>query len=145
MAVDPAETQAWARENGAAWEVAPLVELHRGERMQVGFELDLYARIPSEVAPSDGRLGAVEALWDRLHAIAESLLPLLGAAARLDVEPFDAAGRLRPETQFAPEVLLKARLIHSSDYFAPVAEGDRERMKPLEARLSELGLRERCW
>lgn len=145
MAVEPAATQAWARENRAAWEVAPLVEMHKGQRLQVGFELDLYARIPAPASQSEGDPAVAETLWDRLREIAESLLPLAGEGARIELEPFDAAGRLRAETQFAPEVLLQARLFHSSDYFAPVGEGDRERMRPIELQLGALGLRQRCW
>jgi len=145
MAVDPAETQAWARDNKAAWEVAPLVEMHKGERLQVGFELEMYARIPVAIPPSAEREKVVEALWDRLREIAESLLPIVGDNSRIEVEPFEAAGRLRPETNFAQEVLLQARLFHAADYFAPVGDGDRERVKPLEAQLIAIGLRQRSW
>ncbi|MGE5125654.1 MAG: hypothetical protein ACM3PV_05150 [Betaproteobacteria bacterium] len=145
MAVDPVETQDWARQNKAAWEVAPLVEMHRGERTQVGFELSLYARLPPETQASSAEETALEGLWDRLREIAESLLPIAGDGARIEIDPFDAAGRLRPETNFAQEVLLTARLFHASDYFTPVADADRDRMKPLEARLTALGLRQRSW
>lgn len=145
MNLEPTEVGAWAREHRACWEITPLIEMHRGEQVQVGFELDLFARIPTEIAPSEDRQRAVEAIWDRLRAIAESMLPLAGAEGRLDVEPFEAAGRLRPETQFAPEVLLKARLLHASDYFAPVNAEDRNRLKPIEERLLQLGLRARTW
>jgi hypothetical protein len=145
MAVDPAETQAWARDNKAAWEVTPLFEMHKGERLQVGFELELYARIPPQIPPSAERERALEALWDRLREIAESLLPIVGDEARIEVEPFENAGRLRPETKFAPEVLLQARLFHAADYFAPIGDGDRERVKPLEAQLTAIGLRQRSW
>jgi hypothetical protein len=72
-------------------------------------------------------------------------VPLAGKDARIEVDPFEAAARLRPETQFAPEVLLSARLFHGSDLLAPVQPGDRERLKPLEERLHELGLRARSW
>lgn len=145
MAVDPVEIQDWARQNKAAWEVTPLVEMHRGERTQVGFELSLYARLPPETQASSAEETALEGLWDRLREIAESLLPIAGDGARIEVDPFEAAGRLRPETNFAQEVLLTARLFHASDYFAPVADADRDRMKPLEARLTALGLRQRSW
>ncbi len=145
MAVDPVETQDWARKSKAAWEIAPLVEMHKGERVQVGFELSLYARLPPDAPGTSEDDAAVEALWDRLQQIAESLLPLAGPGARIEVDPFEDAGRLRPETNFAPEVLLTARLVHASDYFAPVGESDRERMKPIETRLTELGLRQRSW
>jgi hypothetical protein len=119
--------------------------MERGEQVQVGFELELYARVPTEVPPSVERLTAVEAIWDRLRAIAESLLPLAGNDARLEVDPFDAAARLRPETQFAPEVLLSARLFHGPDLLAPIRPGDRERLQPVEDRLHELGLKARSW
>jgi len=145
MTIDAAVTSEWARQNKAAWEIEPLQELHKGETMQVGFELDLYARIPAGLPPSDERQAAILALWDRLRDVAESLLPLIGEKARLDVEPVDAAGRLRPETQFAPEVLLKARLFQAQDYFQPLSVGAREGVKPLEDHLRDLGLRQRCW
>jgi hypothetical protein len=146
MAIDPAECREWAQQVKAAWEVSPLVEMERGTQVQVGFELELYARIPAELPPSDKGEEASEAIWDRLREIAESLLPLAGANARLEVDPFEAAARLRPETQFAPEVLLSARLFHGSDLLAPVQPGDRERLKPVEDRLLELGLKKaRSW
>jgi hypothetical protein len=145
MTIDPAECRAWAQQVKAAWDVSPLIEMERGQQVQVGFELELYARVPTEVPPSMERLSAVEAIWDRLRAIAESLLPLAGRDARLEVDPFDAAARLRPETQFAPEVLLSARLFHGPDLLAPVRPGDRERLKPVEDRLGELGLKARSW
>ncbi len=135
------ETQQWARENKASWELTPLVEMHEGRRVQVGFELALYARVPDGLSPEEG--GPTEALWERLRDIAESLPAELGERATIEVEPFEPADRLRPETNFAPEVMLKARLFHASDYFAAVDEADRRQVKPLEDRLSALGLRQR--
>jgi hypothetical protein len=144
MSIDAAEARAWAEKNKAAWELCPLVEMLRGERVQVGFELELYARIPSGMGDEE-RQEAVVAIWDRLRQIAESIAPEEPAHARLEVEPFDAAGRLRPETGFAPEVLLKARIFHASDYFEPASADERQGLRPLEDRLRELGLRPKCW
>lgn len=144
MAIDPAECRAWAEEAKAAWELRPLVEMSKGAQVQVGFGLELYVRLP-EAPPGSERLAAVEARWDRLREIAESLLPLAGTDARLEVDPFEAASRLRPETQFAPEVLLSARLFHGPNLLAPVQPGDRERLRPIEERLNELGLKPRSW
>jgi hypothetical protein len=145
MAIDPSECRPWAQQARAAWEVTPLVEMERGTQVQVGFELSLYARVPTDIPPGSDGEAAFEALWDRLREIAESLVPLAGKDARLEVDPFEAAARLRPETQFAPEVLLSARLFHGSDLLTPVRPGDRERLKPLEDRLQELGLKARSW
>ena len=145
MPIDPAECRTWAEQSKAAWEVTPLIEMERGAQVQVGFELSLYARVPADFAAGADDQAANEGIWDRLREIAESLVPLAGTDARIEVDPFEAASRLRPETQFAPEVLLSARLFHGSDLLAPVKTGDRERLKPLEDRLHELGLKPRCW
>ena len=145
MPIDPAECRTWAQLSKASWEVTPHIEMERGAQVQVGFELGLYARVPAELAPGADDQSANEGIWDRLREIAESLVPLAGADGRIEVDPFEAAARLRPETQFAPEVLLSARLFHGSDLLAPVRAGDRERLKPLEDRLHELGLKPRSW
>lgn len=145
MAIDPAECRTWALQVKAAWEVAPLIEMERGAQVQVGFELSLFARAPTDLPPGADRQAGDEALWDRMREIAESLVPLAGTDARIEVDPFEAASRLRPETQFAPEILLSARLFRGSDLLVPVKTGDRERLKPLEDRLHELGLKPRSW
>ena len=145
MTVDAAESRIWARQVKAAWELRPLIDQQKGQRIQVGFELELYARVPTEVPPGAERQAGAERLWDQLREIAELLLPLAGADCRLEVDPYEAAARLRPETQFAPEMLLTARLFHGSDLRIPAKEGDRERLKPLEDRLHDLGLKSRSW
>ena len=145
MTVDIATCRAWAQEQKVAWEVTPLVELEKGAPVQVGFELGLFARVPTDIPPGPEREAAIEALWDRMREIAESLLALAGPDARIEVDPYEAAARLRPETQFAPEMLLSARLYHGSNLLAPIEPGDRELLKPLEERLHELGLKQRSW
>ena len=128
----------------ACWEITPLVERHKGEQVQVGYDLSLFARVPGGPAGAEGA-ARVQTLWDRLEEIAQSLAPLVAGDGRIEVDPFEEAGRLRPETQYAPEVMLQARLFHSSDYFAPASEADRERLRPIEQRLAELGLRAKTW
>ncbi len=145
MAIDLAECRTWAQQAKAAWEVTPLIEMEKGVQVQVGFELNLYARVPTDIPEGPERQAAIEALWDRMREIAESLLPLGGADARVEVDPYEAAARLRPETQFAPEILLSARLFHGSNLLAPVKPGDRELLKPIEDRLHGLGLKPRSW
>jgi len=145
MEIDPTECRTWAQQSKAAWEVTPLVEMERGSQVQVGFELSLFARVPTDFPPGADRQAAAEALWDRMREIAESLVALAGTDARLEVDPYEAAARLRPETQFAPEILLSARLFHGSDLLAPMKPGERERLRPLEDRLHELGLKARSW
>lgn len=145
MEIDATECRTWAQQSKAAWEITPLVQMERGRQVQVGFELSLFARVPTDLPPGADRQAADEALWDRMREIAESLVVLAGTDARLEVDPYEAATRLRPETQFAPETLLSARLFHGSDLLAPMEAGEREHLKPLEDRLHELGLKPRSW
>lgn len=145
MTIDVASCRAWAQRSKVAWEVTSLIEMEKGSQVQVGFELNLFARGPTDLPPGPERQAAVEGLWDRMREIAESLVPLAGSEARIEVDPYEAAARLRPETQFAPEVLLSARIFHGSNLLEPIEPGDRERLKPLEERLHELGLKERSW
>jgi hypothetical protein len=142
MALDPSAVRTWAHDARAAFEIAPLFELERGQRVQLGFELDLYARIAGGLAASEGEISA---LWDRLREVAESLVGVLGADGRVEIAPFDMADRLRPETDFVPEVLLQARLYHGAEHVAAAPESGSGRIAPLEARLRELGLRPRSW
>jgi len=117
----------------------------RGEKRQTGYALALYARIPIEIPPSEARSQAVLAAWDRLREIALSLGPLCGEGMRVMVDPFDAAGRLRPENRFEPEVCVTARIVHPGHYLEPAGSDERARLVPLEARLRELGLRPGHW
>lgn len=144
MTSDAGTIQDWAARTKACWEVTPLVEIRQGARVQVGSDLSLFARIP-DMPASDERVRAIEAIWDRLREIAESLAPLLGASGRVDVAAFDLAARLRPETRFAPEVMLQARLVHASDSSATPSEAGRDGLKPLEEQLARLGLRSKTW
>jgi hypothetical protein len=145
MTIDVAGTRSWAEANRAAWELGPLVVLEQGQPVTIGYELQLFARVPTGLPPSAERERAVIAVWDRLNEIAGSLAPLLGEAGRSEVEPWDAASRLRPETEYAPEVLLVARLYHAKNALAPATDADRERVRALEQHLAGLGLRQRSW
>jgi hypothetical protein len=142
---DSSDTQQWARDHRAAWEVVPLVEMVRGERRHVGYTLSLYGRIPMETPPGPERQEAVLAIWKRLRGIAQSLEGLGLEGERVEVAPFDAAGRLRPENDFVPEVLLEARVVHAGAYLAPVGADERAHLEPLERRLRDLGFRPGHW
>jgi len=143
--VDLEATREWATANRAAWEIAPQIETVRGEKRQTGYALTLYARIPIEIPPSEERTRAVLASWDRLCLIAQSLGDRCGEGARVEIDPFDAAGRLRPENRFEPEVCVNARIVHPGHYLDPAGPDERARLVPLEDRLRELGLRPGHW
>lgn len=145
MAIDPAATRTWAEENRAAWDLGRLVEMHEGKPVQVGYTLTLYARVPIEIPPSPERRAAVTDTWDRLREIADALVALEPVGTDIVVGPYDAEERFRRENGFKPEVSLEARIVHEKDYFEPVDDGARARLRPMEQRLRELGLRPGHW
>lgn len=140
-----AEIAAWAREQQASFEIAPLIEMHGGQKLQVGYEVNLFVELPVGTPPGPERQQAVALLWQRLRDVAERLLPAEASKARLEIAPFRAAARLRPENEMEPEVMLTARLFHASDYFTAVDEAERVAVTVLEKRLTSMGLKQGHW
>ena len=145
MSLNQTEIATWAKEHQASFEIAPLIEMHAGQKVQVGYEINLFAELPAGAAAGPEREQAVMGLWERLRTVAEWLLPPEATKARLDIAPFRAAARLRPENEMEAEVMLTARLFHASDYFAPVDERERLALSVLEKRLTGMGLKQGHW
>jgi hypothetical protein len=145
MPIDPDETRQWAKENRAAWDLTRLVEMHEGSPVHVGFTLTLYARVPTEIPPSTERRAAVIATWDRLRDIAQALVAQEPEGTDIEIGPYDAEERFRRENGFRPEVSLEARIVQEEDYFQPMDADDQDRLRPLEQRLRDLGLKPGHW
>jgi hypothetical protein len=137
------DVAAWARAHEACFEVAPLVEMVRGCKVQVGFTLGLYARLPLGTGPGPERVAAAAEVWEGLREIAQSLAPQAGSGARVEVEGQRAAAFFQPEGQMLPEVALNARVFHGDDYFAEVTVDEEARLRDVTRRLTDLGLKER--
>jgi len=137
------DVAAWAQAHEACFEVAPLVEMVRGRKVQVGFTVGLYARLPLETGPGPDRKAAAAEIWGRLREIAQSLAPREGSRARVEIEGQRAAAYFEPEGRMLPEVALNARVSHGDDYFAEVTVDEEARLRAVTGRLTEMGLKER--
>ena len=135
----------WARDHRACYDITPLVESRAGQRIQVGYALELYARLPLERAPGPERREASEKTWEELRTIALSLTPAEDRGVRVEIEPRRAAAFLRPTNDMEPEILLTARVFHAGDYFAPVTKEERDKLSGLEDKLTAMGLRRGHW
>ena len=133
----------WARAHEASFEVGPLVEMVKGRRVQVGFTLGLYARLPLGSGPGFERRAAAAEIWEELREIAQSLAPREGGRARVEVDAPRAAAFFQPEGQMRPEVAFGARVFHGEDYFTEVSADDEKRLHGVVQRLTDLGLKER--
>jgi hypothetical protein len=137
------DVAAWARAQGACFEVAPLVEMVKGRQVQVGFTVGLYARLPLETGPGPERLAAAAEIREGLREIAQSLAPREGSRARVEIEGPRVAAFFEPEAQMHPEIALTARVFHGDDYFAELTADEEATGRAVTARLAEMGLTER--
>ncbi|MFI4946928.1 MAG: hypothetical protein ACHP85_26850, partial [Burkholderiales bacterium] len=103
MSRSDADWVVWTREHRVAYEIAPIVEMRGGERVQPGFMLTIYAAAPMEKAPGQERQDAARGLREELVALAEAAVPAAERKSRVTLEPPRAAV-LRPENEFKPEV-----------------------------------------
>lgn len=135
-----AEWAAWARDHRAAFQTVPLVEVVKGERLQLGFSLTLYVAAPMETAPG-ARVAQIEALWDEMKLLADDIAPPEQRTAKVQIEQA-ARVVLRPENEFKPEVGLTFHLFPRGGSMVAVTEADRERMAQVEKRLVAFGVKQ---
>jgi hypothetical protein len=141
MSRSEAEWGAWAREHRACFQNAPMVEVVKGERLQVGFSLTLYVAAPLESVPGPERSAAIARLWDELKALAEDVAPPEERTARVQLEQA-ARVVLRPENEFKPEIGLTFHIFPRQAALAGVGNADRDRMAQLEKRLLAFGVKQ---
>jgi hypothetical protein len=139
-----AEWAEWAREHKAAFETAALHDLHKGNKVQVGFTLSLYAAFPVDKRPGADRDQAARRLREELRAVLQDAAPEGERLARAELEtPHKAV--MRPANESEPEIGLDWRIFHADDYWKPVTDEDREALARLEKRLTGMGLKSGHW
>ena len=132
----------WIRVHQVCWELMPYHEMHEHAKIQVGFELTLFAR---HVEPLSNDPGCPECsrIYERLHEIALRALPKDVHAGCVEVSPFDAAFHLRPETGWLPEVTLTLQLVHKH---GTLAGADEQRWAvEIQQQLRSLGIQPKAW
>jgi hypothetical protein len=110
----------------------------------VGYEVTLFAwHTPGR----EGLPGSDESRLhhDRLKQLLLSVVPPGEQPFCCDVEPFDGAFHLRPETQYASEIELHAVIRDRDETFARAGEPERHCVKRIEEGLRRLGARRRTW
>jgi hypothetical protein len=141
VATSVAELEEWVREHRVTWETTSRREAPQGQDEPPQLEFTLLGRYPGGQLPVGG--DGYVLVYERLRAIALHVLELV-PQARYRIDPFDAAVRLRPEQDWAPEVELTL--------VVEVAEDDpsdaglrRELLARIESGLDGLGARRKHW
>ncbi len=138
------DTAEWAKTHQASFEAEPIIEMRGSEKIQAGFMLSLYARLPMEIPPGEERKTAAAALWERLRAILTQALDGQGGDVQVDIEPLRTAAALRPSNKMQPEITLRAHIRHK-EAFQAVSADERQRMSAFEKKISAMGLRAGHW
>jgi hypothetical protein len=141
------ESAEWARVHRACFETEALIEMVGGQRSQVGFTLQMFASVPMGVPFGEERQKAGADLLARLRSILDEATAAHSAEgagdARIEIEP-DRGVVLRPDNKMEPEVVLRARVEHSSAT-KPATAGDRDAMAAFTKRLTAMGLKAGRW
>jgi len=137
--------EAWARTRQACFELTPLTEMRGSERLQVGYNVDLYALLPMDTDRGEERGKAFLEIWTKLKSVLETATREMVDGARTEVEPMRLAAVMRQENKLQPEVNLRARVFHGDNYLSSVTNDDRNRVPVLEERIRTLGLRHQKW
>ncbi len=134
----------WARTHKACFELTPLTEMRGSERIQVGYNVDLYAQFPMDKAQGQERSEAGAGIWNQLKAILEAATRE-GGQARVEVEAQRVGAIMRQQNDLQPEINLRARVFHPDDYFKAVTPEEREGLHAFEKKLTTVGLRHGRW
>jgi hypothetical protein len=135
------DQQQFVRDNQVKWGVHPIFEKVRGERVPVGYELELSALCDSPRQGFWSNSPASMRLFCGLKTLAEKLVPDDLDGTRIDILPFDHSVHLDPNQHFRPRVLLKLQIIHAADYFQPAGASEAHCLHELEIALGSLGAR----
>src|SRR5688572_4105746 len=137
--------RAWASEHKVCYEVRPLIQKDGEELVQVGFEFEIAARLPKAGGRGESRQQKTQHLLRTMEQLAYRVFPAEGEIARFELAPLHGVAQLRRETGFQPEVRRVVQVYRKKDYWQGVAEGDRQRLRSLEQRLRELGVKAGSW
>ena len=133
------DQQKFVRDNQVKWGVHPIFEKVRGERVPVGYEIELSAVCDSPRQDFSPGSSASIRLFCELKTFAEQIVPKKLDDTRIDILPFDHSVHLDPNQHFRPRVLLKLQIIHATDYFQSAGDSEADCLHELEIALRSLG------
>lgn len=134
----------WIVERKVCWEFMPYYVMSDNKKLQVGWELTLYARHGTFVKDDPG-CDECEHLYLKLEDLAHRVLPPELESITYQFVPFEPCFYLRPESKFASEVGLVVRILHRSGFFDPADEKEASITKEVEKNLKSQGVHRRTW
>lgn len=140
MGTDAATLRDLVAKHAVKFEVWPHYELSGGQRVMVGFDLELCGTHDHGHARLSPGCPLCEQTYEDLKTLAQSILPAGDRATDYDILPFDHALHLSPRHPESAEVLLNVRVEHNEHYFSPVDDCEEGCLQQIIDKLEALGV-----
>ena len=133
----------WVRSHHVTWERQPHFELAGGRKVQVGYDVTLFALHPQPLHDCPGCNECLR-IHQSLRDVATTALRDLRPNGGLAIGPSAPAFAMRAESDWAPEVELDVEVYQQG----PVTESDADEaacIQAMEDELRRLGVRPNRW
>ena len=120
------------------YEVWPHYEMHDGNRVMVGFDLELHGTHDHGNTRLSAGCNLCTETFADLRQIAEWILPKEERPSQYGLPPFDQS--LHGTGRGAMEVVLPIKIQHRHDFFGPVDDCEQRCLREMEQNLAELGV-----
>lgn len=140
MSADAATLRELVSKHAVKYEVWPHYELAGGQRVMVGFDLELCGTHDHGHARLSPGCPACEETYADLKTLAEAILPAGDRTTDYEIQPFDSALHISPHNPESAEVLLDLRVEHRQHYFSPVDDCEEGCLKQILDKLEALGV-----
>jgi hypothetical protein len=141
----PAELRELVQRFRVCWEVGPEDSYREGEKLKIGFTLDLIGTHEPEVKHPDPGCEHCRRVYSALKKIAGWIIPKEERPTVYEIEPYRQAISYSHSRHDRPDVTLTIRIEHRSDFDRPVDDCEVRCLNEMKQRLKELGARERNW
>jgi hypothetical protein len=132
--------QELAERHTVRFEARPEYQIVDGEKRAIGFSLELYGTHDHGDSSLDPGCPKCLRTFEDMKTIAESILPTGDRASQYEILPFDHAMTLDPGRGLRAEVVLKVKILHRRNYFAPVDECEEACLAEMKQKLKDLGI-----
>lgn len=132
-------------EHQVCYEVWPEYLMVQGNKVQVGFSLELCGTHGHERSQPLPGCSQCYQVYEDLRRIADWIKPREKRPSYYEIQPYDRALHQSIRRRFRSEVSLTIRILHRQGFDRPVDECEELCLKEMREKLAELGVLEGRW
>jgi hypothetical protein len=127
------------------WEVVPIWHVPLGgEKVKIGFEVDLFGTHDHPTQPSPG-CEECHTVFSDLRRIANAVMPPSDRASRYVLEPYDVSLHFSPRRKMRKDVVVAIDIVHRDHFDGHVDECETRCLCEIERALRALGACPSIW